>query len=292
MELLREILDFRIVEFGGTPVTVGSLLGSLLVVLFAYILSRTAQRVTARAMSERKMAGRGTLIVVQRLLHYTIMLVGMGIALDTVGFKLGTLFAAGAIFAVGLGFAMQNIAQNFVSGIILLIERSIKPDDVLEVQGLVVRVIEMGIRSTLARTRDDEELIVPNSVLVQSSVKNYTLRDSVYRLRASVGVVYGSDMKLVLQTLTRVAERIEWRNQEYDPRVLMTAFGSSSVDFDVSLWIDDPWLAPMRRSELLQAIWWALKDVGVVIAFPQLDLHLDPPVMDSLHKLAQLPRPA
>lgn len=292
MELLRQILDFRLIEFGGTPVTVGSLLGSLLVILLTYIISRSVQRIVARTMSRRKVAGRVTVSVIQRLLHYSVMLVGIGVALDTVGFQLGTLFAAGAIFAVGLGFAMQNIAQNFVSGVILLLERSIKPDDILEVQGVVVRVVEMRIRSTLVRTRDDEELIVPNSVLVQSTVKNYTLRDSLYRLRAPVGVVYSSDMALVLETLTKVAEQIEWRNKERDPRVLMRAFGNSSVDFEVSIWTDDPWLAPPRLSELLQKIWWALKEVDIVIAFPQLDLHLDPPVVDSLQQLTTLPRSA
>lgn len=291
MQLLRQILDFRLIEFGGTQVTVGSILGSLIVILVTYVASRSVQRMAAHAMSQQKMA-RATMSVIQRLLHYSIMVVGVGVALDTVGFKLGTLFAAGAIFAVGLGFAMQDIAQNFVSGVILLLERSIKPDDILEVQSVVVRVVEMGIRSTLVRTRDDEDLIVPNSVLVQSTVKNYTLRDSLYRLRAPVGVVYGSDMALVLETLTKNAEQIEWRNKERDPRILMRAFGNSSVDFEVSIWIDDPWLAAPRLSELLQKIWWALKEVDVVIAFPQLDLHLDPPVMDSLQQLATLPRSA
>src|SRR4030095_8726722 len=102
------------------------------------------------------------------------IVVGLTLALHLAGIKLGAVFAAGAVFAVGLGFAMQNIAQNFVSGVILLVERSIEPGDVIEVNTQVVRVHQMGIRATLVRTLDDEDMIVPNSILVQTTVKNYT----------------------------------------------------------------------------------------------------------------------
>ena len=197
----------------------------------------------------------------------------------------GRIFAAGAIFAVGLGFAMQNIAQNFVSGVILLLERSIKPGDVLAIDSTVVRVIDMVIRTTLVRTRDDEELIVPNSVLVQGTVKNYTLHDSIFRLRAQVGVVYSSDMRHVADTLRKVAESVTWRSDKRNPRILMKEFGTSSVDFDVSVWMDDPWEAPRALAQLNEAIWFALRDAGVTIAFPQLDVHFDRNVSEAFGRL-------
>jgi small-conductance mechanosensitive channel len=281
--LLQAILDWRLFELSGTPITVGSILTAITLVLISLVVSRLVQRLLARTMRSRQIAG--TVPVMQRLVHYTIMLVGIGVAMDTLGIQLGTLFAAGAIFAVGLGFAMQNIAQNFVSGVILLIERTIKPGDILEVEGTVVRVIEMGIRSTLARTRDEEELIIPNAMLVQSTVKNYTLRDSLYRLRAPVGVVYDADMKLVFETLKTTAENLAWRKQMKDPLVLLTEFGDSSVNFEVSVWVDNPWQARQSMSKLHDAIWWALKDAGITIAFPQLDVHFDPPVTDSVRRL-------
>jgi hypothetical protein len=196
--------------------------------------------------------------------------------------RMHALFAAGAVFAVGLGFAMQNISQNFVSGVILLIERTIKPGDILQVETEIVRVKRMGIRATVSRTLDDEEIIIPNSVLVQNSVKNYTLQDSLFRLRTLVGVIYGSNMALVRETLERTTREIPWRVQAVQPRILMKQFGNSSVDFDVSVWIDDPWKKQVRLSELNERIWWALKEAGIVIAFPQLDVHFDPPVMSSI----------
>jgi len=288
VSLLQRVLDWHLFELGGTPVTVITLVTALILVLVSYGLSHLIQRVLGRAMRRRQLADLGTVHVAQRLLHYTIMLVGVGVALDTMGIELGALFAAGAIFAVGLGFAMQNIAQNFVAGVILLIERSIKPNDVLEVEGLVVRVVQMGIRATLARTRDEEELIIPNGVLVQSTVKNYTLRDSLYRLRAQVGVVYGSDMAQVAQTLKAMADKLTWRRVEKDPLVLIIGFGDSSVNFEVSVWIDDPWSARPYMSKLNDAIWWALKDNDIVIAFPQLDVHFDPPIHDTVAQLGHL----
>jgi small-conductance mechanosensitive channel len=143
----------------------------------------------------------------------------------------------------------------------------------------------MGIRTTIGRNRDDEELIIPNAILASSIVKNYTLQDSITRLRAPVGVEYGSDMKVVMETLTEMANGLEWRLKPYEPTVLLTEFGSSSVNFEVSVWITDPWRAPRARSKLMQAMWWALKDAGITIAFPQLDVHFDPPVEESLERL-------
>jgi small-conductance mechanosensitive channel len=289
--LVQEVLEWRLFTLSGTPITVGTLMMAVILVLVSYALSRVFQRVITTTLERRRVTDRGTIHLARRLVHYIVMLVGMGVALDTLGIQLATLFAAGAIFAVGIGFAMQNIAQNFVSGVILLIERSIKPGDVLEVEKILVQVVRMGIRATLARTRDDEELIIPNSVLVQSTVKNYTLRDSLYRLRVSVGVVYGSDMALVFKTLKAVADRQDWRHREKEPLVLMTAFGDSSVDFEVSVWVDDPWFARQAISKLHEAIWWGLKEVGVTIAFPQLDVHFDPPVVESVGRLGS-PSPA
>jgi small-conductance mechanosensitive channel len=153
---------------------------------------------------------------------------------------------------------------------------------VLEVDGHLVRVRDMGIRATIARTLDEEDIIVPNSLLVAATVKNYTFTDSTYRLRGTVGVVYSSDMALVRRVLEETAEELEWRSQEHSPRVLMTEFADSAVNFEVSVWIRRPWDRLQRRSDLNEAIWWALKDAGITIAFPQVDIHLDPPVMESL----------
>lgn len=279
------LLDVKLFQIGGTEVSAATLLIFVFIVLATLWISRFVQRAMRRVLSARAVADEGSIAVVQRLVHYLVLIVGLGVALHTVGVNLTALFAAGALFAVGIGFAMQNLTENFVSGVILLLERTIKPGDVLQMEDRMIKVKELGIRSTVARTLDDEDLIIPNSQLVQSMVKNYTLRDQLYRLRAEVGVVYGSDMRLVRKTLEETAAALAWPSRQRKPRVLLTAFADSSVNFEASVWIEDPWRARQRMSDLHEAIWWSLKDAGVVIAFPQLDVHFDPPVTESIADL-------
>jgi small-conductance mechanosensitive channel len=170
---------------------------------------------------------------------------------------------------------MQNIAQSFVAGIILLAERVIKPGDVLRVEDRLVRVERLGFRSTQVQTRDGEHLIMPNSVLVQSTVTNYTLKDNVSRSWIDVGVVYDSNMRVVFETLRQVARTFQPQAPDHPPSVVLAGFGTSSVDFSVGVWFQDPWNVRKLRSDLGDAVWWALKERGITIAFPQLDVHFD-----------------
>ncbi len=281
-ELDASLPQFDLFSIGGTTVSVATLVVIALVVLLTIALSWVLRRAIGKAANFRGVGQEGTVAVFQRLVHYGVLASGLAIALDTIGLNISALFAAGAMFAVGVGFAMRNIAENFVSGLILLGERSIKPGDILEVEGQFVRVERMGIRATIAHTRDSENIIIPNSTLVQSAVKNFTLRDSVYRVRVPVGVTYGSDMALVRRTLESVAVQLPKRIATKDPLILMTEFGDSAVLFEVSVWVDDPWRTRRTRSELHEAIWWAFRDKDVTIAFPQLDVHLDSEVGDWL----------
>lgn len=290
MENLRvamKALNTTLFEIGGTPVSVATVVTTILIILATLLLSKLMQRGARRWLSRRGVIDEGSVEVTSRLLHYVVLFLGFGIAIHTLGINLNALFAAGAIFAVGIGFAMQTIAQNFVSGVILLVERAITPGDVLELEGQVVRVLRMGIRSTVVRARDGEDVIVPNSLLVQSVVKNFTLDDAAYRVRTRVGVTYGSDLKVVRQVLEDVAVGVQTALPNVRPQVLLLEFGNNSVDFEVAIWMDDPWWARLRHSQLNEAIWWAFKERGIVIAFPQVDVHFDSPVVESLSRLGR-----
>lgn len=283
--LAQQILNTQLFTISGQPVTPMTVLtvGILLVVTF--VVSSLLRRWIESAFRAKGVDDVGTIQISQRLIHYTMLAIGITIAMDTVGISIGALFAAGAVFAIGLGFAMQNIAQNFVSGLLLIAERSIKPGDIVEVDDRMVRVLRMGIRTTVGRTRDEEEIIIPNSSLVQTSVKNYTLHDPLIRVRSEVGVAYEEDMKAVEAALKKAAFTFPDRLSEREPMVLLTEFGDSSVVWEVFVWTNDPWAVRKARSGLNLAIWWALKDAGITIAFPQLDLHLDPPVSEAFTRL-------
>ncbi len=284
-ELIHGWINFPLFSLGGTDITSLTILIVGFMIVATWWISHFLQRGLDRALFRRGVSDPGTAAVTKRLIHYAIMAIGLGIAVSQVGINLSALFAAGAIFAVGIGFAMQNIAQNFVSGLILLVERVITPGDIVEVEGRTVRILKMGIRTTVARTRDEEEIIIPNASLVQTAVKNFTLDDPLYRIRCAVGVHYDSDMRAVKQALDEAARSVPGRMEGREPVLLLRDFGDSSVDWEVSIWGEDPWLAPRLASALREAIWWAFKDHGIEIAFPQMDVHFDPPVEDAFRTL-------
>jgi potassium efflux system protein len=271
----QKLANTSLFTLAGTEVTPASMVTFVVILLASVWVSRILRRLTERWLRSRGVHEEGTITTSMKLLHYAVILMALAVGLQTIGINLGTVFAAGAVVAVALGFAMQNILQNFVSGVILLAERSITESDVLEVGGRIVKVERMGTRATVARTRDEEQIIIPNSMLVQSSVTNYTLGDSLYRVRSEVGVAYGSDMNLVREVLSEAGKTVPERVQERDPLVLLLEFGNSSVVFEVSIWADDPWRGRVTRSHLNMAIWSHLKDAGITIAFPQLDVHFD-----------------
>lgn len=284
---IKEIFGVELFTVRTTTVTIGSLLIVFIIVLATYHLSRLSRRGIQRFFEKKELKNRANSAIIQRISQILIMLTGGVAALQVLGIDLSTLFAAGAIVAVGFGFAMQNIAQNFVSGVILLVEKSIKHGDVLEIEGEVVKVVKMGIRATMVRTRNEEEIIVPNSILVLGMVKNYTLSDASFLLSSTVGVVYGSDMRKVREVLDATAKSIPWRDGTKDPRVLMTEFADSAVNFKVFVWSNEPWIARRLTSALNEAIWWALKEAGIVIAFPQLDVHFDAQVDGAQRSLVK-----
>jgi len=279
---VHDILSYSLFSIGGTPVDVATILTAVVVGLVSLWLSRIAERAAASFLRREGVRDEGSIGATARLAHYIVLGVGLAVAVHTLGINLTALFTAGAIFAIALGFAMQNITENFVSGLILLIERTIKPGDILEVEGRMVKVTSLGMRSTVARTWDADDLIIPNSILIASTVKNFTLRDRLHRIRCLVGVSYDSDMVRVREVLEKAAEDLEWRDQELGPTVLMKQFGSSSVDFDVSVWVDDPFTRSVGQSHLNSAVWFALKEAGITIAYPQLDLHLDKKVVEAM----------
>ena len=275
LTLLNKAVDKPLFTLSGTEVTLFSIFLFILVLSVTLVFSIALQRGLKKTLSSRFVKRQGTLAALLRLVHYFVLIVGFSIGLQIIGISLSALFAAGAVFAIAIGFAMQNVVQNFVAGVILLLERSIKPGDVLEVEGKIVKVVDMGIRTTIARTLIDEELIMPNSVFSQSTVKNYTLRDNSYRLGVVVGVSYDSDMDKVMRVLAQTASNVDWRLPEPGPTVRLQEFGSSSVDFGVYVSIDDPWQQNVYMSELRKDIWFAFKEAGITIAYPQLDVHFD-----------------
>lgn len=260
---------------GGARLSTASLVTGLAIVLLGFLL---ASWLSSRIRGDAATSGRRWRATLGQVVAYALRGLVVAIGLQVAGLDIGTVLAAGAVLAVGVGIAMQDVAVNFVSGVILLAERSIREGDIVEFDGRIARVRVMGLRATIAQALDGEEIIVPNSMLTQSAVKNLTLSEHSYRLRVRVGVSYGADLAVAERAPLEASQAMTWRDAEPEPLVLLTDFGSSSVDFEVNVWTRDVWGMRKRQSELRKAIWEALKAANVAIPFPQLDVHIDAPI--------------
>jgi small-conductance mechanosensitive channel len=247
----------------------------ILVLLAAFWISRLLQRGVDRRLRHDGQNDDATIRTSKNVARFIVMVPAILVVIHLMGINLSSFFTTSGLFAVAVAFAMKNIAENLVSGMMLRLERAIKPGDVLETDGAMVRVKKIGLRATIVRTKDEKDLLIPNSQLVQTRVANFTFRDSVCRVWTMVGVSYSSDLNKVREVLEGVCGKMRGKSDQHAPEVLLTDFGASSVNYKISIWIENPWDSGPYKSDLNESIWWGLKDAGLVIAFPQLDIHLD-----------------
>jgi potassium efflux system protein len=228
---------------------------------------------------------RGVRDSIKKLLHYSVVLIGFLIAMSLLGVTLRNFVVLAGAFGIGIGFGLQDIVNNFVSGLVLLFERPIKLGDMIMVESEWAIVKKIGLRSTTIETFDLSEIIVPNSDLVSQKVTNWTLSNEQSRLVIPVGVAYGSDVPKVLAILRECAERHPKVLEHPEPSVIFTAFGASSLDLELRAWIADVNSRLAVKSDLLQEIDTQFRRAKVEIPFPQHDLHLrsiDSGVLDGV----------
>lgn len=213
----------------------------------------------------------------QRAAFLVVMVPGVLVALHVLGFNMSPLFTTSGLFAVALAFAMKNISENYLAGAMIRFERTIKVGDVLQLgsTGMMMRVKKIGFRDTIVRSKDEMDILIPNSDLVREKVANFTFRDATCRVKTFVGVSYSSDLDKVREVLETVCNTFADLSDQHAPQVLLTDFGNSSINYRISVWIEDPWTRGQVKSDLNEAIWDAFNDAGIVMAFPQLDVHFD-----------------
>jgi small-conductance mechanosensitive channel len=261
-------------EISGQKVSLFSLFTAAFIFYLSTLLSRWAERGVGRVLSERKDLDRGIKDSIRTFTRYTVLIIGGFITLDTVGISMSSLAAVGAVLMVGIGFGLQNITQNFISGIIILLERPIKVGDLIEVKGVSGKVSEIGARSTLVTTRDDISIIVPNSQFISEQVVNESLSGEKIRLKVKIGVAYGTDPRRVEEILMDVANNTEYVLKSPAPKVFFTDFGSSSLDFSLTVWISRLWEYEAILSEIRFSISDAFKENKLEIPFQQIDLKI------------------
>ena len=257
-----------------TPITLGGVVLSLIVFYLFWVATSIIADLLEKVVMPRTTADMGVVNSIVTLSRYLIMMLGLFMATSTLGFDLSTLAFIGGGVTIAVGFGLQQIVANFVSGILLIFEQALRPGDVIKIEGEVGVVEQLRIRSTVVRTRDNVELIIPNEKLLTSTVTSYTKSDRLVRVALPVGVSYDSDPHQVRHILLGCAKQYDLVQEDPEPLVHFTGLGDSSVDFELLVWIDQPNLIRQVRSDLYFIVWDALAKHNIEIPYPQRDLNL------------------
>jgi small-conductance mechanosensitive channel len=216
------------------------------------------------------------------LLRYGLLFLGVVVLLTAWGVDLRSIAIGASVLGVGIGFGLQNIANNFVSGLLINLERPVRPGDFVHVGDFMGRVLRVGARSTQIRTTDRVTILVPNSRFLETEVVNWSHGDPLSRLHVAVGVAYGSDLERVRKALLEAASGHPQVVRDPRPQVWLRRFGESSLDFELLVWTRDPENQSALVSDLNFRVAEALARHGIQIPFPQRDLHLRSPALERV----------
>ena len=262
-------------HLGSVPVTPAFLIGAFVFLVLLVIAMRIARSLARRHVLIHVPLDEGQKFAIERGVGYVIFLAGLAIGLQSAGVNLSSLLVVGGALGIGIGFGLQTIAKNFVSGLILLVERPVKVGDRVEVGQLNGDITYIGARATYIRTNDNIMVIVPNAEFVENRVTNWTAHDRRVRFSVPLGVGYGSDPEHVRRVLLETAKRHPDVLETPEPDVIFKDFGDSSLDFELRVWTIRRVQTPqILRSELYYRIFSAFRSEGIEIPFPQRDLHL------------------
>ena len=277
VDRLGELFRYELFAAAGSSITLGKLILALAVFGVGLALSSLAGRMLARQLVRRTRLDEGAAAAIQGLLFYLLGALFFLFALRTVHIPLTAFTVIGGALAIGVGFGSQNVVSNFISGIILMAERPIKVGDLVEVDGTRGYVERIGARSTRVRTPENIHIIVPNSAFLEKNVINWTHSDDDIRSQVDVGVVYGSPTRDVDRLLRKVVGEHPRILKTPEPAVRFSDFGDNALLFRLLFWIRSRDLSERMNieSDVRFRIDDLFREAGIVIAFPQRDVHLD-----------------
>ena len=271
---IGEIIEQPLVHVNQRPVTIISIALGIIIILVFVFLSRWLRKIAKTKLFPKYKLDEGIQLVILKLAHYLLVGLGIIVAVQSIGLNLTSLAVVFGLLSVGIGFGLQNVAANFVSGLIILFERPIKIGDRITIGDVLGDVMNINLRATLVRTIDNVSIIVPNSEFISSHVINWSHRDPKIRVHIPVGVAYGSDVPLVIRSLLEVAQDRAEVLKEPPPKVWFNEFADSSLNFELLIWIAHPKRRPDIISELNKRIDEIFRKNKIQIPFPQRDLHI------------------
>jgi small-conductance mechanosensitive channel len=274
---IQDIWNFEIWVIDNRPVTVRKLIVSVFILIIGILIAKYLVRILTRRLLSFARLKETTASAFQKIFLFLAYLLVFLFALRMVNIPVAAFAFLGGAIAIGVGFGAQNLINNFISGFIIMAERPISIGDLIEVEGILGQVEDIGARSTRVRTGENIHILVPNSSFLEKNITNWTLSDKIIRTRVTVGVIYGSPVETVKKLLLEATQGIENLLPEPQPFVLFNDFGDNALIFDVYFWISIRQIIERRKieSSVRFRIDALFREAGLVIAFPQRDVHLD-----------------
>ena len=273
MNTIKAILEFEIIHFNNYSLTAFKLISVIGIFLITNLLLWLIKKTLTRKHKFKKL-DTGNIYALFQIIKYIIWIIAIGLMLETVGIKLTLLLAGSAALLVGIGLGLQQTFNDIISGIILLSERSIKIGDILEIDEDIIKIQEIGLRTSKGLNRDDISIIVPNSLITTNKVINWSHQAKRTRFKIEVGVDYSSDVDLVTKILEdSVLEHKEiFDKDSIEARFLN--FSNSSLDFQVLFFSENVFRIERIKSDIRKIINRKFIENNIKIPFPQMDLHL------------------
>lgn len=283
MNAIKDFLEFDLYNLGEYKIEVYTLVAILLIALVTRLILWLIKKTLDRKTKFNKL-DKGNTYALFQIIKYVIWVIAIGLILETIGIKVTVLIAGSAALLVGVGLGLQQTFNDIVSGIILLSEKSIKIDDVLQIDGDVVKIQSIGLRTSKGLNTDDISIIIPNSLITTNKVINWSHQTKKTRFRIDVGVAYGSDVDLVIKTLEESAfEHPDVTDRELTEARLVN-FGNSSLDFQVLFFSKNIYRINKVKSDIRRIINQKFSKNNILIPFPQMDLHFKSNFPEVLNK--------
>ena len=287
MEILREFLEFELIRVGEYKIRVYTLVTILIIFLITKLILVLIKKTLFRKRKINEF-DKGNAYALFQIIRYVIWVIAIGLVLETIGIKVTVLIAGSAALLVGIGLGLQQTFNDVLSGIILLSEKSIKIDDILEIDGDIVKIQSIGLRTSKGLNTDDISIIIPNSLITTNKVINWSHQTKKTRFRIDVGVAYGSDVDLVKKTLEDSAfEHPDTSDRELTEARLVN-FGNSSLDFQVLFFSKNIFRINKVKSDIRRIINKKFTENNISIPFPQMDLNLKSNYTEPLKKIKNM----
>lgn len=250
-------------------------LGALLAVILAFIITSFLLKLIRKLVTRNlPIEDKNKFISIFQFVKYIVYIFVLMFALKISGIDITVLLTASAAIFIGLGFALQQLFQDLIAGVLIILDQSLKVGDIIELDGKVGQVQRISLRSTRAYTRNQRVMIIPNHKFMSDLLFNWTQNNPIVRDNVQVGIAYGSDTKLAEKLLLEATKSIEGILSEPEPNVLFDNFGDSSLDFVVNFYVNDAFAVQKIKSDLRFEIDKKFRENNITIPFPQRDLHV------------------